>query len=101
MNHDNVIDEYSRVTGYNGPFNSHYSEEEIAFFTSEISRIKLENIRSKRNQLLAETDYMLLGDIWSNLTSKQQHDLLQYRQALRDLPTKITDIDNVTYPEKP
>lgn len=101
MNHDAIIDEYSHVTGYNGPFNSDYSEEEIAYFVSEIQRIKMENMRSKRNKLLAETDYMLLDDIWSNLTSKQQHDLLQYRQALRDLPSKITDIDNVTYPEKP
>lgn len=101
MNHDAIIDEYSRVTGYNGPFNSHYSEQEIAFFVNEINRIKLENMRAKRNQLLAETDYKLLDDIWSNLTSKQQHDLLQYRQALRDLPSTITDIDNVIYPEKP
>ena len=55
---------------------------------------KWKDVRSKRNRLLAETDYFALKD---NTLSA---DMKTYRQALRDVP-KQTDPDNITWPSKP
>jgi len=52
-------------------------------------------IRSQRNSLLAETDYLALSD--TTLTS----DMATYRQALRDVPTQSGFPDNITWPVKP
>jgi len=51
-------------------------------------------IRAKRNQLLADTDWTALVD--STLTDEMK----TYRQALRDLPETV-DVNNPVYPEKP
>ena len=52
-------------------------------------------LRSKRNQLLAETDYLALAD--STLTDEMR----DYRQALRDLPANTVDPANPVFPTKP
>lgn len=52
-------------------------------------------LRAKRNQLLAETDYLALSD--STLTDEMR----TYRQALRDLPANTTDPANPVWPVKP
>ena len=53
------------------------------------------DLRSKRNQLLAETDYLALAD--HTLSA----DMTAYRQALRDLPSNTTDPANPVWPTKP
>lgn len=53
------------------------------------------NLRTKRNQLLAETDYLALAD--HTLSA----DMTAYRQALRDLPSNTTDPANPVWPTKP
>ena len=55
----------------------------------------MEGVRLKRNQLLAETDYLALSD--STLTDEMR----TYRQALRDLPANTTDPANPVWPVKP
>jgi len=55
----------------------------------------LEALRAKRNQLLAETDYLALAD--STLTDEMR----SYRQALRDLPANTVDPANPVWPVKP
>jgi len=55
----------------------------------------LAEIRLKRNQLLAETDYLALAD--STLTDEMR----SYRQALRDLPANTVDPANPVWPVKP
>jgi hypothetical protein len=58
----------------------------------------LAELRSKRNRLLAETDYLALSD--ATLTSEME----TYRQALRDLPTgkdTVAKCENATWPTKP
>ena len=58
----------------------------------------LADLRSKRNRLLAETDYLALSDV--TLTSEME----TYRQALRELPTgkdTVAKCENVTWPTKP
>ena len=55
----------------------------------------LTEVRIKRNQLLAETDYLALSD--STLTDEMR----TYRQALRDLPANTTNPANPVWPVKP
>jgi len=60
--------------------------------------IALENLRSKRNKLLAETDYLALSDV--TMSSEME----TYRQSLRDITDGLTTVDevnSVTFPTKP
>ena len=71
--------------------------EETAWANAAPARA-LEELRSKRNKLLAETDYLALSD--STLSS----DMTTYRQALRDLPAgkdTVEKCENATWPTKP
>ena len=55
-------------------------------------------LRDKRNQLLAQTDWMANSDV--TMSSKWQ----TYRQSLRDITnglTTVADIEAVTWPEPP
>ena len=66
---------------------------------AEIDRLEaaqpLVELREKRNQLLAETDYLALSDVTLS------EDMRTYRQALRDLPANTSDPANPTWPVKP
>jgi len=56
------------------------------------------DLRSKRNNLLAETDYLALSD--QTLSAEMS----TYRQSLRDITnglTTVDDVNNVTWPTKP
>ena len=71
--------------------------EEAAWAAGAFDRA-IADLRSKRDRLLAETDYLALSD--NTLSS----DMTTYRQALRDLTTGLTtvdDVDGVTWPTKP
>jgi len=56
---------------------------------------EMEQLRDKRDQLLAETDYLALADL--TLTDEMR----DYRQALRDLPANTVDPANPVFPVKP
>ena len=65
-------------------------------------------LRIERNKLIAETDWTQLKDI--DLDIIRERDWKNYRQALRDLPSKSTpkldvngelDMTSVTWPDKP
>ena len=58
----------------------------------------LSNLRSKRNRLLAETDF------YGNSDVTMSDDMKTYRQALRDLPAgkdTVEKCENATWPTKP
>ncbi len=58
----------------------------------------MENLRIKRNNLLAQTDYLALSD--QTMTAE----MTTYRQALRDITnglTTVADVEAVVWPEKP
>jgi uncharacterized protein involved in exopolysaccharide biosynthesis len=59
------------------------------------SEQSLAHLRRKRNNLLAETDYLALAD--ATLTDEMR----AYRQALRDLPANTADPANPVWPTKP
>ena len=58
----------------------------------------MEDLRAKRNKLLADTDYLALSD---NTISAE---MTTYRQALRDITnglTTVADVEAVVFPIKP
>jgi hypothetical protein len=58
----------------------------------------MENLRAKRNRLLAETDFYALSDV--TMSSEME----TYRQELRDLTNGLTTVEQVeavTWPTKP
>ena len=77
--------------------------EEIAEFesqqtTPDLFQISLKGLRLKRNNLLAETDYLALSD---NTMSEA---MTNYRQELRDITNGLTteeEVKAVVFPTKP
>ena len=58
----------------------------------------LADLRSKRNRLLAESDF------WGNSDMTMSDEMTTYRQALRDLPNgkdTVAKCTNATWPTKP
>jgi hypothetical protein len=58
----------------------------------------MENLRTKRNNLLAETDHYALSD------QTLSDDMRTYRQSLRDITnglTTVADVEAVVFPTKP
>ncbi len=71
--------------------------EEAAWANAAPARA-LEELRTRRNRLLVETDYLALSD--STLTDNMK----TYRQALRDLPSgkdTVEKCENAVFPTKP
>jgi hypothetical protein len=65
---------------------------------------QLKALRTRRNQLLAETDWVTLkaiDDSNDGLGIQLPQVWMDYRQALRDLPANTSDPANVVWPTKP
>ena len=71
--------------------------EEKAWADGALGRAQA-NLRSRRNQLLAETDFYALSDV------TMSDDMKTYRQQLRDLPAgkdTVEKCENAVWPTKP
>ena len=71
--------------------------EEKAWEDGALGRAQ-DDLRSKRNRLLAETDFYALSDV------TMSDDMKTYRQNLRDLPAgkdTVAKCENATWPTKP
>jgi len=71
--------------------------EEQAWADGALGRAQA-NLRSKRDALLAATDFYALSDV------TMSDDMKTYRQELRDLPSgkdTVEKCDNATFPTKP
>ena len=74
-----------------------WDNAETAWNNGALSRAQA-NLRSKRNRLLAETDFYALSDV------TMSDEMKKYRQDLRDLPDgkdTVEKCDNATFPTKP
>ena len=71
--------------------------EEKAWADGAVARAQAD-LRSKRNRLLAQTDYYALSDV------TMSDEMKKYRKDLRDLPAGKDTVDkcnNATWPTKP
>ena len=85
------------------------TEEEINIKITQLKEAEpFRLLRVERNKLLAETDWTQLKDI--DLDIIRERNWENYRQALRDLPSKSTpkldsngflDMSSVSWPDKP
>jgi len=104
MNHEAIYRAYSNVVSINdstGAFDVEGNQVTLDQSVVDAAAIEvaaeqaLVRLRSKRNQLIAETDYLALSD--ATLTDEMK----SWRQALRDLPANTTDPANPVWPTKP
>jgi len=104
MNHSAIYRAYSNVVTIDdgtGAFDADGNQVTLDQSVVDAAAVEvaaeqaLARLRSKRNQLLAETDYLALSDV--TLSS----DMTTYRQALRDLPANTSDPANPVWPTKP
>jgi len=90
-------DDINQITWLNDttPISKENIEAQYPIVEFEIS---IQELRSKRNSLLAETDYLALSD------QTMSAEMTTYRQALRDITnglTTVADVEAVVFPEKP
>ena len=74
-------------------------QDQIDAALSERSAGLSETIRSERNTLLAETDWICLKALESGQTPSAE--MVAYRQALRDVPSQAGFPGEITWPTKP
>ncbi len=94
-------DDINQITWLNGTTPISKSDIEAQFPTVELE-IALENLRAKRNKLLADSD-------WEVIMAKEKGTTLSagfktYRQDLRDLTeglTTVAQVEAVVFPTKP
>ena len=109
-NSDYVIfgDEYSGIE-WRDTVNTKPTEEQVNAKIAEIKAAEpMGLLRDERNYRLAQTDWTQLKDI--DLAIIRERNWKNYRQALRDLPSKSTpkldsngelDMTSVSWPDKP
>ncbi len=104
MNHEAIYRAYSNVVSINdstGAFDVEGNQVTLDQSVVDAAAIEVEaeqvlaSLRTKRNRLLAETDYLALSD--TSLTDEMK----TYRQALRDLPANTIDPASPVWPIKP
>jgi len=74
------------------------AQELLDFNTSTPFERQMEELRIKRNNLLAQTDYLALSD------QTMSAEITAYRQALRDITnglSTVEEVEAVVFPEKP
>ena len=94
-------EDINQITWYNGT--TPISKQDILNMLPQVELdMALDNLRAKRNKLLADSDYIVLAD--SNFTPAKKSEWMTYRTALRNLTQgldTIEKVNNVAYPLKP
>ena len=75
-------------------------EELTAKYEELVAAQPMKNLRKERDDLLAKTDKYALPD-WPHASLAKQTEWLEYRQALRDLPSTTEDPANPVWPVQP
>ena len=91
----------NQITWHNGTTPISKADIEAQFPIIEFE-MAMEDLRAKRNKLLADCDWTQFAD--SPLTAEQKYPYAEYRQQLRDLTnglTTVEDVNSVTWPTKP
>ena len=94
-------DDINQITWLNGTTPISVADIQAQFTAVEFDTA-MEDLRTKRNKLLADTDYTVLQD--STYTDEQVAEWVIYRQALRDITEGLTtkeQVEAVVFPTKP
>jgi hypothetical protein len=92
-----IGNDINQITWHNGTTPISKADIEAQFTAVEFD-MAMEDLRAKRNKLLADTDYLALSD--QTLSTE----MTTYRQSLRDITNNLTtkaQVDAVTFPTKP
>ena len=90
-------DDINQITWLNGTTPIPKADIEAQFTAVEFD-MAMEDLRTKRNNLLKDTDHLALSD--QTLSTE----MTTYRQSLRDITNGLTtkaQVDAVTFPTKP
>jgi len=90
-------DDINQITWHNGTTPISKADIQAQFPIVEFD-MAMENLRTKRNKLLSDTDYFALAD--NTITEE----LRTYRQALRDITeglSTVEQVEAVVFPTKP
>mgnify|MGYP005991959651 CR=1 FL=1 len=90
-------DDFNQITWHEGTTPISKADIEAQFPIVEFD-MAMEDLRTKRNKLLAETDHYALSD------QTLSDDMRTYRQSLRDITnglTTVADVEAVVFPTKP
>jgi len=108
MNHQSIYSLYPNVVCIDGNNSDAVATDAdgnvVAWDASDVSTKETElvtaknlsELRKERNRLLTETDHWVLSDT-ADVTSAQT----TYRQALRDITSSATSLNDVSWPDKP
>jgi hypothetical protein len=90
-------DDINQITWHNGT--PPIPKEQILAIIPQVELdMVMEDLRTKRNKLLADTDYFALAD------NTMTEEVRTYRQALRDITENLTTVEQVNavvFPNKP
>lgn len=75
-------------------------EFDETLFLKTYNSIILDIAREKRNTLLDQTDKYIVAD-YPHATPEKKQEWLDYRQALRELPSTTEDPENPVWPVRP
>jgi hypothetical protein len=92
---------FSQNTSTEAPFTIPTQQECEDYWNATLkNKLALENLRRKRNFLIKGSDVYSLPD-YPHSTPEKKQEWLDYRQALRDLPSTTEDPTNVVWPIAP
>lgn len=64
-------------------------------------QVEMTTVRMLRDNLLAASDIAVLPDRWASYSKSQRQAWTDYRVALRDMPSSISDPFNIVWPTVP
>ena len=74
------------------------TEEELNQEKNKQHYYAWQRVREQRNNLLNESDKLITIDRWEKLSCEEKDRISEYRQALRDLPLRDSDPNNIIFP---
>lgn len=97
--HEAIAKLYPNVKTIRGDVAYDENDNEVSYDNNSVLvEASLIELRIKRNNLLAQTDYLALSD------QTMSAEMTTYRQALRDITnglSTVADVEAVVFPEKP
>ena len=72
--------------------------EEIEEEAAKELEMQWHQVRSQRDEMLKQSDLLVLIDKWETLTEERKEEIRNYRQALRDIPQGFEHPEDVVWP---